>query len=198
MFLRKAKRNLALWPCNSTLVVNTTNKWMNQFNSVARWCPTLCDPMDCSTPGLPVLHQLPEFTQTHVMWWHQWCHPAISSSVVPFSSHLQSLPASGSFPMSQFFVSGGQSIGVLASASVLPMKIQDWFPLAYAHLKHIYNCINSEVNSEGKNGNLPQYSCLGNPMDRGTWRAAVLGLQELDTTGWLNNKKTQGKPGMTG
>ena len=59
----------------------------------------------------------------------QWCHPTISSSVVPFSSHLQSFPASGSFPMSQFFASGGQSIGVSASASVLPMNIQDWFPL---------------------------------------------------------------------
>ena len=61
----------------------------------------------------------------------QWCHPTISSSVVPFSSHLQSFPASGSFPMSQFFASGGQSIGVSASASVLPMNIQDWFPFRW-------------------------------------------------------------------
>ena len=59
----------------------------------------------------------------------QWCHPTISSSVVPFSSHLQSFPASGSFPMSQFFPSGGQSIGASASASVLSVNIQDWFPL---------------------------------------------------------------------
>ena len=59
----------------------------------------------------------------------QWCHPTISSSVVSFSSHLQSFPASGSFQMSQFFTSGGQSIGV--SASVLPMNIQDWFPLGW-------------------------------------------------------------------
>ena len=58
-----------------------------------------------------------------------WCHLAISSSVVPFSSCLQSFPASGSFPMSQFFASGGQSIEVSASASVLPVNIQDWFPL---------------------------------------------------------------------
>ena len=58
-----------------------------------------------------------------------WCHPTISSSVVPFSSSLQSFPASGSFPMSQFFPSGGQSIGVSPSASVFPMNIQDWFPL---------------------------------------------------------------------
>ena len=57
-----------------------------------------------------------------------WCHPTISSSVIPFSSYLQSFPASGSFPMSQFFASGGQNIGVSASTSVLPMNIQDWFP----------------------------------------------------------------------
>ena len=61
----------------------------------------------------------------------QWCHPTISSSVIPFSSRLQSLPASGSFQMSQFFTSGSQSIGVSASASVLPMNIQDWFPLGW-------------------------------------------------------------------
>ena len=60
-----------------------------------------------------------------------WCHPTISSSVVPFSSHLQSFPASGSLQMSQFFTSGSQSIGVSASASVLPMHIQDWFPLGW-------------------------------------------------------------------
>ena len=59
----------------------------------------------------------------------QWCHPTISSSVVPFSFHLQSFPTSGSFQMRQFFESGGQSTGVSASASVLPMNIQDWFPL---------------------------------------------------------------------
>ena len=59
----------------------------------------------------------------------RWCHPAISSSVVPFSSCPQSLPASGSFPMNQFFASGGQSIGVSSSTSVLPTNIQDWFPL---------------------------------------------------------------------
>ena len=60
-----------------------------------------------------------------------WCHPTISSSVVPFPSCLQSFPASGSFPMSQFFTSGGQSIGTSASASLLPNNIQDWFPLGW-------------------------------------------------------------------
>ena len=61
----------------------------------------------------------------------QWCHPAISSSIVPFSSCPQSLPASGSFPMSQHFAWGGQSTGVSASTSVFPMNIQDWSPLGW-------------------------------------------------------------------
>ena len=64
----------------------------------------------------------------------QWCHPTVSSFVVPFSSCLQSFPASGSFPVSQFFASGGQSIGVSTSASVLSMSIQDWFPLGLTGL----------------------------------------------------------------
>ena len=61
----------------------------------------------------------------------QWCHPTISSSVVPLSSRLQSFPASGSFQLSQLFASGGQSIGASASTSVLPMNIQDWLPLGW-------------------------------------------------------------------
>ena len=104
-----------------------------QFSSVAQSCPALCNPVDCSTPGLPVHQQLLEMTQTHVHW-SRWCHPTISSSVVPFSSCLQSFPASGSFPVSQFFASGGQSIGVWASASALPVNIQHWFPLGWIGL----------------------------------------------------------------
>ena len=73
--------------------------------------------MECSTPGLPVHHQLLEFSQTHVHWW--WCHPNISSSVIPLSSCLHSFPASGSFPMSQFFTSGGKNIGI-SSLSISP------------------------------------------------------------------------------
>ena len=97
-----------------------------QFSSVVWSWPTLCDPMGCSMPGLPVHHQLLEFTQTRPL--SQWCHPTIPSSVVPFFSCLQPFPASGSFPMSQLFTSDGQNIGVSVSASVLPMNIQDWFP----------------------------------------------------------------------
>ena len=69
-----------------------------------------------------------------------WCHPTILSSVIPFSSRLQSFSASGSFPMSQFFTSGGQSIWVSASASVLPMNIQDWFHLGWTG----WNCLQSK------------------------------------------------------
>ena len=67
----------------------------------------------------------------------RWCHPTISSSVVPFSSYLQSFLAPGSFPMSQFFTAGGQSIGISASASILPMNIQDWFSLGLTDLIYL-------------------------------------------------------------
>ena len=70
---------------------------------------------------------------SHPLTW--WCHPTISSSVIPFSYSLQSVPASGSFPVSQFFKLGGQSIGVSVSASVLPLDIQDWFPLGWISLR---------------------------------------------------------------
>ena len=87
-------------------------------------CLTLCDTMDISMPGFPVLQRLLELVQTHV----HWGGDAIQlSPVVPFSC-LQSFPASGSFLMNQLFTSGGQSIGVSASTSVLLMNIQDWFP----------------------------------------------------------------------
>ena len=101
-----------------------------QFSSVSQSCPTLCDPMNRSTPGLPVYHKLPEVYPNSSPS-SQWCHPAISSSVIPFSSCPQSFPASGSFPTSQLFAWGGQSIGVTASASVLPMNTQDWSPLGW-------------------------------------------------------------------
>ena len=101
-----------------------------QFNSVAQSCPTLCDPMNHSMPGLPVHHQLLEFTQTHV---HrvsgaiQPSHPLSSPSPpAPNPSQHQTL-----FPMSQLFTWGGQSIGVSALASVLPMNTQDWSPLGW-------------------------------------------------------------------
>ena len=106
-----------------------SSRAVSQFNSVTWLCLTLCDPMDCSMPDLPVHHQLPEFTQTHVHW--------VSDAIQP--SHLLSSPSPPTFSLSQHqglfkWVSssrGGQSIGVSASASVLSMNIQDWFPLGW-------------------------------------------------------------------
>ena len=100
-----------------------------QFSWVAQSCRTLCDPMNCSTPGLPVYHQLPEFTQTHV-------HP-VSDAIQP--SHPLSSPSPPalnpsqhqSFPMSQLFAWGGQSTWVSALASFLPKNTQDWSPLGW-------------------------------------------------------------------
>ena len=85
--------------------------------------------MDHSTPGLPDHHQLSVYPNSCPL--SRWCHPTISSSVVPFSSCPQSFSASESFQMSQLFTSGGQSFGVSASASVLPMNTQDWSPLGW-------------------------------------------------------------------
>ena len=102
------------------------------IRSVAQSCLTLCNPMDFSTQGFPFHHQLLEHIQTnlhHVGYAIQPSHPLL----IPFSC-LQSFPASGSLPVSQFFTSGGQSIGISASASVLPMNIQDWFPLGLTGL----------------------------------------------------------------
>ena len=98
------------------------------FSSVVQSCPTLCDPMDCSMPGFPVHNQLPEPTQTHVHGVSdaiQPSHPLLSPSPPTFNLSQHQ----GLFPMSWFFASGGQSIGVSASASVLPLNIQDLFPL---------------------------------------------------------------------
>ena len=105
---------------------------MFQFSSVTQSCPILCDSMDCRTPGFPVHHQLLELAQTLVQL-SRWCHPTVSSSVIHFSC-LQSFPASGSFPMNQFFASGSQTFGAAASASVFPMNIQGWFPLGLTSL----------------------------------------------------------------
>ena len=117
---KKRERERNHFPCTGM------RKLPVHFSSVTQSCLTLYDPMNRSMPGLPVHHQLPESTQTHIH-----CHPTISSSIVPFSSCPQSLPESGSFQVSQLFISGGQSIGVSASISVLPMNTQDWSPLGW-------------------------------------------------------------------
>ena len=100
-----------------------------QFSPVTQLYLTLCDPMDCSKPGFPVYHQLPDFTQTHAHWVGdaiQPSHPLLSPSPPALS-----LPASGSFQMSQLFAPDGLSIKVSASTSVLSMNTQDWSPLGW-------------------------------------------------------------------
>ena len=121
-----------------------------QFSSVPQSCPTLCDPMNCSTPGLPVHHQLLEFNQTHV---HrvsdaiQPSHPLSSPSppAPTFSSCPESLPASGSFPMSQLLARGGQSTGVSALASFQdtqdrsPLEWTGWISLQSKGLSRVFS-----------------------------------------------------------
>ena len=100
-----------------------------QFSSITQSCPTFCNPMDCSTLGFPVHHQHLYLAQTHVHRVSDAIQPSHLLSSPSPPAFLQSFPASGSFPRSQFFASGGQSIGVSASALVLLINIQDWFPL---------------------------------------------------------------------
>ena len=112
---------------NHILVNSILNIQLNNLlsTSVQFSCSVVCDslrPHEWQHTGPPC----PSPNSCPLSW---WCHPAISSSVIPFSSLLQSFPASGPFQMSQLFTSGGQSIGASASASVLPINIQDWFPL---------------------------------------------------------------------
>ena len=173
---------------------NNNNKKL--FSSVAQSCLTLCNPMDCSTPGVSVHHQLPELAQTHSCLSRQWCHPTISSSVVPFSSCLQSFPAS-----------------VFSSESVLcvrwPKKFGEWsgnlnqdqilnnmrellfllgaiikcgFPWGSVSKESACNAgdsgsIPGSERSPGEgNGNLLHSSCLENPVNKGTWRTIVHGV----------------------
>ena len=104
-----------------------------QFSHFAQSCLTLCDPMDCSTPGFPVLHYLSEFAQTHVHCVIDVIQPS-HPLATPFFSCLQSFSAPRYFPVSWHFTSGGQSIGASALASVLPMNIQGWFSLVLTDL----------------------------------------------------------------
>ena len=106
--------------------------------SVAKSCPALCEPLDCNIPGFPVLHYLLEFAQTHI----HWVSDAIQLSHLPLPPSPPSLNLfqhQGLFPVSQLFASGGQSIRASASASVLPMNIQDWFPLGLTGLISLHS-----------------------------------------------------------
>ena len=110
----------------SLFSTSVTFCFVNKFSSVTQSCLTLCDPMDCSTPTPRACSNSCPLSQ--------WCRPAISFSVIPFSSCPQSFPSSRSFLLSQLFSTGGQRIGASASASVLLMNIQGWFPLGWTGL----------------------------------------------------------------
>ena len=117
-------RKLSIWYRSSNI--------FTKFSSVQFSCSVVSDslrPCGLQYARLPCPSPTPR-AYSNSCPSSEWCHPTISSSVVPFSC-LQSFPASGSFPMSQFFASGGQSIGASASASVLPMNIQGWFPVGW-------------------------------------------------------------------
>ena len=108
-------------------------RWPSCCCSVAKSCLTLFDPMDCSMLGSSVLYHLQRVWSDSGPL-SRWCYLTISSSATRFSLCLQSFPASGSFPMSRLFPSGGQSIGGSALASIIPMNIQGWFPLGLTGL----------------------------------------------------------------
>ena len=129
IILFKCQRFYSSFCCMKTCVHGNV---AYQLISVTQSCLTLCNPMDLQHPRLPCPSlTLGACSNSCPLSW--WCHPTISYSVIPFSSCLQSFPASGSwsFPMSQRFASGGQSIGVSASTSVLPLNTQDWSPLGW-------------------------------------------------------------------
>ena len=114
-----------------TLSSQETTQHYIEYSSVAQSCPTLCNLIDCSVPGFPVPHQLPEPTQTHVHHVGDAIQPShpLSSPSPP--------PSIRSFPVSQLFASGGQRTGISGSTSVLPMNVQDWFPLG---LTGLFSC----------------------------------------------------------
>ena len=155
--------------------------------SISQFCPTLCNPMDCSTPGFSVLHQLLEFVQTHVHWISDAIQP--SHPLLPPFPCLQSFPASESFPMSRLFASGSQITG--ASASILPMNIQSWFPLVLTGLTSLQSKGLSRVFSStivGKHqffGALPSLWPSFYILYMTTWKKDH-SLNDMDTTEWLS------------
>ena len=130
---RGTYKNPHLWSLSNTESIR--GQWLQYVFAVFAQLLShvqLCNPRDCSPLGIPVLHYLLDFARIH----DHWVADAIQSSHLrPLPSFFVfNLPASGSFPMSQFFPSGGKSIGASASASLLPMNIQDWFPLGLTAL----------------------------------------------------------------
>ena len=137
---------------------------------VTKLCPTLWNPMDCSTAVFPILHYPPEFAQIRIHWVSDTCNHLILCS--PFSLCLHSFPVSTSFPVSWLFTSGGQSIGASASASVLPMNIQGWFLFRFTGLISLLSKGLSRVFSsiQSKNVNSSPLSLhYGRPLTSVPW-----------------------------
>ena len=159
--------------------------------SFAKLCLTLCVPMKCSMPGFPVLQCLPEFAQVHVHWVSvaiQPSHPLPSPSPPAFSL----FPASGSFPVSQLFVSGGQSIGASASASTLAMNIQDLFPLGLTDSGFLDSSVGKESACNVRDlvsipglGKSPRLEGKGYHSSILAWKSQWT-HKELNTTEWLS------------
>ena len=124
--------------------------------SVAKSCTTICDPMDGSTLGFPVFHCLQEFAQTQVCWVGDAIQPP--HPLLPPSSALSLFPASRSFSFSRLFASGGHSVGASASASVLPMSIQSWFPLG---LTGLISLLSKELSSLLQHHSLIKHQFFG-------------------------------------
>ena len=138
-----------------------------QFSSVTQLCPTL-RPHELQHARPPCPSPAPG-VYSNPCPLSQWCHPTISSSVVPFSSCLQSFPASGSFQISQFFVSGGQSIAVSPSASVLPMNIQSWLLLGWTGwISLLSKGLSRVFSNQIRSDQLLRRVRLCNPMNRST------------------------------
>ena len=189
-----AGRRFNLWVTREECVCYRTYQVFILVVQLLSHGPILWDSTNCSTPGFPVLHYLPEFAQTHIHWVGDAIQPFYP--VIPFSSCLQSFPASGSFPMSQLFASGGQQIG--ASASILTMNIQDGFPSGLTGLFSLLSkeesslalqferIISSVLSLLSEKVMMAPYSSLENPMDGGAWWAAVHGVT-MDWATWLSD-----------
>ena len=177
--IKRGNKIPVLWSINSILL------WGNCCCSVIQSCLTLCNTIDCSVPGFPVLHYLLGFVQTQVHWGGDASNHLILS--LPFSSCLHSFPVSRSFPVSQLFARGGQNIGASASATVL-WRNNSWCTEELMYSLSSDGSDNKESassvgdpgsiaglrRSPGEENGYPlQYSCLENPMDWGAWQATV-------------------------
>jgi len=150
-----------------------------QFSLVTQSCPTLWDPMQHTRPPCPSPTPRVHPNSSALS---RWCHPAISSSVVPFSSCPQSLPESESFPVSQLFTWGGQSIGVSASTSVLPKNTQDWSPLEWTGWISLQSKGLSRASALGR----PRGMVWGGRREEGSGRGTHVYLWQIHFDIWQN------------